>query len=218
MLYLGVNNYVLEAKVMRCSIGGYNIQNYLRIEEGTGRGYSADLYKGDRRIAKILDTGTKHGLVVRLAKSVSNSDEEFYRFVLRDLKELLSHMTKTLEKGGLYESFLVNSQTAAAGFTSLLIDLQGIVGAYDKVKQKDDNFYIVGSFGGNWFSKDGGTMKTTHFKLHTNTSDYDEAYKQMLENAKRKKKKLGRLVAGAVLLGDMDWNLSFEDYSELYNP
>lgn len=143
-----------------------------------------------------------------------------YDFVLKDLENLLSHLKPVLSEDGLYKTFLNTPYGAAELFGELLISLKEIAKQSNSMYKTvgDKVFYAVFESGNSWFDNESMDKGTTFGAFSIHVEDYETVYKNALEHMEEVKNKYGKLRALAILKGKMDWNLSFEDYAQLYMP
>lgn len=200
---------------MKCSIGGYNIANY----EDTGKDrFKVELYRHDQKLATIENLGDEF-IDIKFEPIPDNEQPDYYKFILNDLYELSFELAPVIQEDSLFKSFLLTQYTATLGFMELLLDFNDLVILYDSIPSKQDaDYYIIGSFGKSWFTRDSSDKKKTHFWKFALTHYYLEAEKTLEAHANSRRRLDGRLVAAAILKGEMDWNITFEDYGELYNP
>lgn len=201
---------------MEFSIGGYSIDNYTVTGEDT---YTINLLKNGIKVATVENMG--EGFIdVTFAPPLEGKTEEYYAFVLSDMYRLLLEFEPILEESGAYKKFVLSQYSAVFGFVELLLDLKGIVEAYKEVPKKEEfsDFYIVGAMGNSYFKNVEKAYPRRYFWKFTLTHDLYEADKTLRAYASRNQRMQGDLVAGAILSGVMDWNLSFQDFGVLYRP
>jgi hypothetical protein len=200
---------------MNSSIGGYNIVNYSKTEVGK---YKAELFKYETKLATIENLGDDF-IDVTFEPLPEDAKEDYYKFILNDMYELSFELAPVLKDDGLFKSFLLSQYAATIGFVKLLVDLADLITVYNTVPDKaNGDYYLIGAFGRSWFTKEDASYDKTYFWKYALTHVYIEAEKTLIAHANSRKVLDGRLVAGAVLVGEMDWNISFEDFGELYNP
>lgn len=199
---------------MKFSIGGYNIRNFEKSEK---EGYSVALYKNDSKIASVVDLGDGF---IDVDFEPKPDGKEDAKFILNDMYNLLIELESILDEEGKYRGFTKSTYSAVVGFVSLLLDYEGVVNAYEEVpyKETDKDFYIVGSFGFSYFTSEGSKHPRTYFWKFALTHDFYEALKTLKAYAKSRNRLEGNIVAAAILTGEMDWNISFQDYAELHKP
>jgi hypothetical protein len=201
------------------SISDYNIRKYKKINGHDGEGYEVDLYKGNTPVAYLKDDGWGGGPEIHLNRSLGTDDSAF-AFLLSDMQQLLSHLAPVIKGEPLCYTFTKTIYSCAEGFVTYLLDLKPIIQMASKALKasQPDEYYIVGALGSSWFDGQLSGNGTTAFYVCSGTSDYETAHKRMVAYAEKQKAKHGPLIAGAILRGDMAWNLSLEDYASLYMP
>lgn len=201
------------------SIGGYKLRNFKEIQIGDYKAYTTDLHHNNRLIAKLEDKGEGKGMHVVLISQHRSVRKNEFDYILEDMKLLIQKLGKTIKQDAFLNTCTTTIHMSAVGFTELLVDLRGIYEQYELGKQKgtEGKHLAVGATGGSWFTTEGSDIETIPFHFDTKAATYKTALKRTKEHL-AKNKELGELRALALLKGDFDWNLSFEDYSNLYTP
>lgn len=202
----------IEGRYMKISLGGYNLQGYEEFKGEEAIGFITNLCKGDLYIAKVIDNGDKEDIEVTISKDLS---EEEQQTVLEDFKQLLHVMDALTDTDAPILQYTHSSGWAVEGFTLLLIQLNTLIEFSDSIRSTSEGtFYFTGMFGDSLF-KSVERDKIMYSGIDTLTSDINEALKVIADFTAATKKKHGSLVTALILMGDRDWNLTFEEYLDL---
>lgn len=198
------------------SLGGYTLQNIEVINNSDIEGFNADLYKGDRLVAKAYNHVNGDGTIAEFPKE----NDSLRGMVWVDMQNLLTKLKPVLDKDALWEFFAESPESSAAGFVKLLLDLKVVTEVYERARKNtpDGLYYSVLVFGRSWFSRSGFTNPFTVVPLYAGDLTAYRGVKRMLKYAEKNKAAYGELRAGAVLIGDMDWNLTFDHYLAFFQP
>lgn len=203
------------------SVGSYNIRNFEEIEENNTDYYmyKLDLYKGNRKIASIENKG-ELGLAINLISQFRSVRKNEFNYLIEDMKKLLSNFKGNISKDAICNSFTDTVYMSAIGFTEMLVDLRAMHIQYKEgiEKTEPNKFLAVYSTGGSFYKTHEKTFSTMHQYFNTKAVTYKTALKRTLERIESKKEQEGEVTALALIKGDFNWSLSFEDYAKLFEP
>jgi hypothetical protein len=201
------------------SIGGYNLRKFREYKGRDFPAYEGFLYKGNNEVAYLTDRGDGGSVDIRFSRNDDQATKDAIACVLPDMEDLLKLLKPSLHKGAMWETFLATPYASAEGFAQLLLELSDIVKQANSAVKKTDSgkFYAVGLIGCSWFTEDNGHGTMT-FANFSDFATYEDGHAYALNYAEKHRAKVGGLLALAVLQGQMNWNLSFDDYASLYMP
>lgn len=198
------------------SLGGYSLKNFNSVTVDGGMLYKAELYKHNKRVALVEDNGEK-GMNVILASKGNSVRKGEFDYILADMKSFLKILEPITTSDAFVKDFARDNFMAVVGFSTLLVDLMVLEEHYTKgIKEVEPNkYFAVGTLGSTWFSKQDSDLDTTPFFFDTKAATYKTAHKRTMEKADKLKPKCGNLTSLVLANGEINWDLSFEDYLDL---
>jgi hypothetical protein len=197
----------------RPSIGGYSIR-VTDVREGRDyQSYEALLFHDLACVAHVKSNGDGGADIVSIEKGFEGK-------ILSDMRQLVSSFEADkhgLHPEALVREFINDPEEAVSGYVKLILDLQDIEKVSKELAKKapKESYYLVMQIGDGWFHEYTYGEDTDVIGANVAYRTFDKAY----EAAKIWELKVEKtLTALAIMQGEFHWELTNDQYVELYRP